>query len=158
MDTLTPQERSERMSRVKGRNTKPELVVRRLVTALGHRYRLHYGKVPGKPDLAFPGRRKAIFVHGCFWHRHPDPTCPLARLPKSRLDFWLPKLESNRERDLAKRAQLEALGWSVLEIWECELTCSPEQLTERIMEFLGPSKFAARDVDSAAGTEPAANA
>ncbi|NRD53465.1 MULTISPECIES: very short patch repair endonuclease [Corallococcus] len=158
MDTLTPQERSERMSRVKGRNTKPELVVRRLVTALGHRYRLHYGKVPGKPDLAFPGRRKAIFVHGCFWHRHPDPNCPLARLPKSRLDFWLPKLEANRERDLAKRAQLEALGWSVLEIWECELTRSPEQLTERIMDFLGPSRSTMKHLHPDRDEAPAAGA
>ncbi|RKH36679.1 very short patch repair endonuclease [Corallococcus sicarius] len=136
MDTLTPLERSERMSRVKARDTKPEFAVRRMVSALGHRYRLQYGKVPGRPDLAFPGRRKAIFVHGCFWHRHPDPACPLARLPKSRLDFWLPKLEANRARDLAKRAQLEQLGWSVLEIWECELAREPGPLTERLQAFL----------------------
>ena len=137
MDTLTPLERSERMSRVKARDTKPEFAVRRMVSALGHRYRLQYGKVPGRPDLAFPGRRKAIVVHGCFWHRHPDPACPLARLPKSRLDFWLPKLEANRARDLVKRAQLEELGWSVLEIWECELARQPELLAERLQVFLG---------------------
>jgi DNA mismatch endonuclease (patch repair protein) len=91
MDTLTPKERSERMSRVRNKDTKPEMQVRRLVSALGYRYRLQYKKVPGRPDLAFPGRRKVIFVHGCFWHRHPEPSCPLARLPKSRLDFWGPR-------------------------------------------------------------------
>jgi DNA mismatch endonuclease (patch repair protein) len=98
-DTLTPQERSARMAKVRSRNTKPERVVRRLVYSLGFRYRLHVAHVPGKPDLVFASRRKAIFVHGCFWHRHAEPACKLARMPKSRLDFWKPKLERNRLRD-----------------------------------------------------------
>lgn len=88
MDTLTPQERSERMGKVRSTDTKPELVVRRLVHGMGYRYRLHRKDLPGKPDLVFPARRKVILVHGCFWHRHGDPACRLARLPKSRLDFY----------------------------------------------------------------------
>jgi DNA mismatch endonuclease (patch repair protein) len=135
MDTLTPKERSERMSRVRNKDTKPEMRVRRLVSAMGYRYRLQYKKVPGRPDLAFPGRRKVIFVHGCFWHRHPDPSCQLARLPKSRLDFWIPKLEGNRARDLRKQQELQSLGWSALTIWECQLR-DEEALREIIRTFL----------------------
>lgn len=121
MDTLTPAQRSERMARVRGKGSKAELLVRSLVHRLGYRYRLHGAKLPGRPDLVFPSRRKVIFVHGCFWHRHPDPDCKLARMPKSRQEFWVPKLEGNRARDLRQIAELEALGWSVLEIWECQL-------------------------------------
>jgi DNA mismatch endonuclease (patch repair protein) len=88
---------------------------------MGYRYRLHGAKLPGRPDLVFPGREKAIFVHGCFWHRHPDPDCKLARLPKSRQDFWIPKLEGNRARDLRQLEELRAMGWSALILWECEL-------------------------------------
>lgn len=121
MDTLTPAQRSERMTRVRGKGSKAELLVRSLVHRMAYRYRLHGAKLPGRPDLVFPGRRKVIFVHGCFWHRHPDPDCKLARMPKSRQDFWGPKLEGNRARDLRQIAELQALGWSVLEIWECQL-------------------------------------
>lgn len=121
MDTLTPAARGERMSRVRGKDTKPELLVRRLIHRMGFRFRLHRRDLPGSPDLAFPSRRKVIFVHGCYWHRHPDPDCKLARLPKSRLDFWLPKLEGNRQRDLRNIDALDRLGWGVLVIWECEL-------------------------------------
>jgi DNA mismatch endonuclease (patch repair protein) len=109
------------MGRIAGRDTKPEMVVRRLLHAMGYRYRLHARNLPGKPDIVFRSRRKAILVHGCFWHRHPDPACRLARLPKSRLDFWLPKLDANRERDIAAVARLEAMGWKVLLVWECQL-------------------------------------
>jgi len=135
MDTLTPEQRSERMSRVRGRDTKPELLVRRLVHSMGYRYRLHRRDLPGKPDLVFPARRKVIFVHGCFWHRHPDPACPLARLPKSRLDFWDPKLETNRKRDESNLALLAALGWKVLEVWECQ-TKNREDMQASVREFL----------------------
>lgn len=136
MDTLTRQERSKRMALVRGRDTKPEMRVRRLVHALGYRYRLHRSELPGKPDLVFGPRRKIIFVHGCFWHRHPDPTCKLARLPKTRQDFWLPKLEGNRARDESNNAMLTEMGWDVLEIWECE-TADMEALTTKIKGFLG---------------------
>jgi DNA mismatch endonuclease (patch repair protein) len=105
---------------------------------MGYRYRLHYKKVPGRPDLAFPGRRKAIFVHGCFWHRHPAPACPLARLPKSRLDFWLPKLEGNRARDLRKERELKERGWDVHVVWECQLR-DEESLSGDLRLFLDGS-------------------
>ncbi len=135
MDTLTREQRSERMARVKGKGGRVELRVRRLVHAMGYRFRLHGAKLPGHPDLVFASRRKAIFVHGCFWHRHPDPNCRLARLPKSRQDFWIPKLEGNRRRDLRVEDELEGLGWKVLVIWECE---APDEasIENRIRTFL----------------------
>lgn len=136
MDTLTPEQRSERMSRVRGQNTKPEMLVRRLVHGMGFRYRLHRRDLPGVPDLVFPSRRKAIFVHGCFWHQHPDPRCVLARLPKSKLDFWGPKLDTNRKRDERNLTLLAGLGWIVLEIWECQ-TSNRQELQARIEKFLG---------------------
>ena len=135
MDTLTSKQRSERMSRVRGANTKPELMVRRLVHGMGYRYRLHSTSLPGKPDLVFAGHRKVLFVHGCFWHRHPDPKCPLARLPKSRLDFWLPKLEGNRRRDRRDEKRLRDIGWGVMVVWECQLR-NQNRLAARIERFL----------------------
>src|SRR5689334_24957009 len=120
-DTLSPSQRSVRMRRIAAGNTKPELAVRRLLHSMGYRFRLFAKELPGKPDLVFRPRRKAIFVHGCFWHRHPDPTCKLARMPKSRLDFWGPKLTANRERDIRHQSELDALGWAYLIVWECEL-------------------------------------
>jgi len=134
-DTLTPSARSERMGRVRGRDTKPEMVVRRLIHGMGYRYRLQARDLPGRPDIVFRKRKKAIFVHGCFWHRHPDPACKLARLPKTRLDFWLPKLEGNRRRDIANVERLEALGWQVLLVWECELR-DREQLRNVLRRFI----------------------
>ncbi|AVE05700.1 very short patch repair endonuclease [Pseudomonas palleroniana] len=134
MDTLTPSDRSLRMARVKSKGTKPEMVVRRLLFSMGYRYRLHDRSLPGSPDIIFRGRKKVIFVHGCFWHRHDG--CPLARLPKSRLDFWIPKLEGNRERDTRTLHQLNSLGWDVLVIWECEL--KDLNLLEKMLNgFLG---------------------
>jgi DNA mismatch endonuclease (patch repair protein) len=111
------------------------MVVRRLVHALGYRFRLHRRDLPGSPDLAFPVRRKVIFVHGCFWHRHTDPSCKLARMPKSRPEFWGPKLEGNRTRDERDLRALSAMGWNALEVWECELK-SKDELARRITDFL----------------------
>ncbi|MEM7120547.1 MAG: DNA mismatch endonuclease Vsr [Pseudomonadota bacterium] len=136
VDSLTPKERSERMARVRGADTKPEMRVRRIVHGMGYRYRLHRRDLPGTPDLVFAPRRKVIFVHGCFWHRHPDPACPLARLPKSRLEFWIPKLDGNRERDVKNQKRLAELGWDVLEVWECQLR-DVDRLRKSIREFLG---------------------
>ena len=138
MDTLNRTERSERMSRVRNKNTKPELTVRRLIHSLGYRYRLHRGKLPGRPDLVFSSRRAVIFVHGCFFHRHPDPNCRLARLPKSRLGFWLPKLEGNKARDERNLKALADQGWRALVIWECQLS-DRIGLIRRVVSFLGPS-------------------
>lgn len=136
MDTLNPKERSERMSRVQAKNTKPELHVRRLISKLGYRYRLHDNKLPGKPDIVFKGRKKVVFVHGCFWHRHPDPKCALARLPKSRKEFWVPKLTDNRRRDIKNVAELRKNGWSILIIWECQLK-NEELLIKKLKGYLG---------------------
>ena len=129
--------RSRQMALVRGKDTKPELVVRRLAHALGYRFRLHRKDLPGKPDLVFPSRRAVVFVHGCFWHRHPDPDCKLARLPKTRTEFWVPKLEGNRQRDERNVAALEAAGWRVLTVWECQLR-DVDALGERMRDFLGP--------------------
>ncbi len=121
------------MSRVRSKDTKPEMFVRRLVHGMGYRYRLHRGDLPGCPDLVFPSRRAVIFVHGCFWHRHRG--CPHARLPKSRVAFWEAKLEGNRRRDEENIERLRALGWRVLVIWECELS-DLDGTTEKIKGFL----------------------
>lgn len=120
-DTLTKKQRSARMALIRGKDTAPEITVRRLIHGWGFRYRLHSGKLPGRPDLVFRKRKKVIFVHGCFWHRHSDSSCKLARLPKSRLDFWRPKLEANRNRDRRNELALRDSGWESLVIWECEL-------------------------------------
>jgi DNA mismatch endonuclease (patch repair protein) len=133
MDTLTPAERSARMALVRAKDTKPELLVRRLVHGMGYRYRLHRRDLPGTPDLVFPGRSKVIFIHGCFWHRHAR--CARARLPKSRGDFWLPKLTANAERDKRNVRALRRLGWSVLTIWECQLG-DTAKLASRLRRFL----------------------
>jgi len=121
------------MARVKGKDTKPELTVRRLAHALGYRFRLHRKDLPGTPDLAFPGRRKAIFVHGCFWHGHDCARG--SRKPKTRADYWAAKIARNRARDAETRARLDALGWEALTLWECELK-DPEVLSQRLRAFL----------------------
>jgi DNA mismatch endonuclease, patch repair protein len=135
VDTLSPSERSARMALIKGRDTKPEMIVRRMLHAMGYRYRLQAKDLPGKPDIVFRSRRKAIFVHGCFWHRHSDPNCKISRLPKSRLDFWKPKLEANAARDRLAVERLEAMGWKVLIVWECELR-EREQLGNKLKRFI----------------------
>jgi DNA mismatch endonuclease (patch repair protein) len=133
MDNLTRAQRSATMRRVRSRDTKPELVVRRLVHALGYRYRLYRSNLPGKPDLVFPRRNKAIFVHGCFWHGH-DCGAGTNR-PSSNLAYWRAKLLRNKRRDVNNRAALKILGWKVLVIWECQLG-NLERLRSRIERFL----------------------
>lgn len=120
-DIVDPQTRSRMMSGIRGKDTKPEMVVRRLLHGMGYRYRLHAKDLPGRPDIVFRRRRLAIFVHGCFWHRHADPECRLAPMPKSRIEFWTAKLEGNRARDQGNVASLEAMGWKVLVLWQCQL-------------------------------------
>ncbi len=127
--------RSENMRRIKSKGMKPELAVRRLVHGLGYRYRLHRKDLPGKPDLVFGPARKVIFVHGCFWHEHDDPACPDGRVLRSNQDYWRPKLARNKERDAASVAALQAAGWSVLIVWECE-TADQEALKARVTRFL----------------------
>lgn len=123
------------MARIRSSGTKPEMLVRRLAHRLGYRYRLHRKDLPGKPDLVFPGRRAIIFVHGCFWHQHPDPTCKDSVLPKSREEYWLPKLQRNQQRDSEHVEALLKEGWRVLIIWECE-TRNLAELTLTLQSFL----------------------
>lgn len=120
VDFLSPRERSERMSQIRGKDTRPELALRKVLHGLGLRYRLHGKGFPGKPDLVFPRYKAVVFVHGCFWHRHPE--CSIATTPKSNTAFWLEKFEKNVARDARVTAQLEGLGWRVLVAWECELS------------------------------------
>ncbi|MBA3313886.1 MAG: DNA mismatch endonuclease Vsr [Planctomycetaceae bacterium] len=119
VDTLSVTERSRVMSLVGRRDTGPEMIVRRLLHSRGFRYRLHVKTLPGTPDIVLPSRRTVIFVHGCFWHRHRK-TCPLTRMPKSRVEFWTAKFVRNRKRDDAVRRRLRVEGWKVITIWECE--------------------------------------
>lgn len=129
VDTRTPEQRRRIMQSVKGKDTGPEMVVRRWLFSHGYRYRLHPKILPGKPDIVMPGRRLAIFVHGCFWHGHD---CIKGRAPKSRLDYWQPKLDNNRERDARKASELRALGWAVLTLWQCDI--GDEARLARILE------------------------
>lgn len=133
-DRLTPEGRSNHMRRIRKRDTKPELVVRRIAHALGHRFRLHRRDLPGSPDLTFPRHRKVVLVHGCFWHQHEG--CRLKRQPKTRLDYWLPKLARNVARDAEVRERLAALGWDALVIWECE-TRDRDAVAMRLSRFFG---------------------
>ena len=120
VDKITPEERSRNMRKIRSKNTSPELLIRKIVYSLGYRYRLHRKDLPGKPDLVFFGKKKVIFVHGCFWHQHQNPECKIARVPKSKTEYWLPKLQRNVERDQRNKEELMESGWSVLEVWECE--------------------------------------
>ena len=135
MDRVSPEVRSRTMRAIRSKDMKPELTVRRLVHGMGYRYRLHRKDLPGKPDLVFPGRRKVIFVHGCFWHQHAEPTCNKSRKPQSNRSYWLPKLERNVSRDAEQQAQLAELGWDVLVLWECDIQSS-DDLAVRISQFL----------------------
>ena len=117
-DVLTPEQRRLNMSRIRGKDTKPELQVRRGLHAMGFRFRLHSRSLPGRPDLVFPGRHAAVFVHGCFWHGH---YCPLCRLPSTRQEFWKRKIEGNRARDARVAQALSDSSWRVMTIWECSI-------------------------------------
>jgi DNA mismatch endonuclease (patch repair protein) len=131
-DTRSPEQRRRIMQSVKSRDTGPEMAVRRMLHRAGYRYRLHVKKLPGSPDIVFPGRKKIVFVHGCFWHGHG---CRIGRPPKSRLDFWAAKIEANRVRDAQKERELQAMGWSVLTVWQCEIA-DAERLEAQLKNFL----------------------
>lgn len=145
-DTLTTQRRSELMSRVGKKNTAPELALRKILSKMGYRYRLH-GRLPGTPDIVFNGRKKVIFVHGCFWHGHP---CRPSNKPKSNVAYWQEKVERNQKRDRRTVRKLRRDGWSVLLVWECELKNGP-RVARRVQRFLGETsiKVATREPDSA---------
>lgn len=132
-DTVDKAKRSQIMAQVRGSNTEPERIVRRLAFGAGYRYRLHDKRLPGKPDLVFRGRRKIIFVHGCFWHGHD---CPRGRrIPKTNSDYWQNKIARNRARDMGSIAKLQTEGWDVLVIWECQLG-NDEETVSRLRSFL----------------------
>jgi DNA mismatch endonuclease (patch repair protein) len=124
--------RSEIMRRVQRKNTPQEMIVRRLLYSMGYRYRIHVKGLPGTPDIAFRSSRKAIFVHGCFWHRH---NCYLATTPKTSQEFWLPKFQKNVERDRRKEKELTDLGWQVMTIWQCELE-NHDKLRRHLKAFM----------------------
>lgn len=133
MDRLSKEQRSRLMSRVGGKNTRPEMFVRRVAHSLGYRYRLHVSGLPGRPDLVFASRHKVIFVHGCFWHGHG---CKRGVPPVSNVNFWNAKLTWNRERDIANIRKLRLDGWRVLVLWECQIA-DAEKLGRRLRRFLG---------------------
>ena len=141
METIGPEidsRRSALMSRIRSSNTRPEIAVRRVLHALGYRFRLHRRDLPGKPDIVLPRHRLALFVHGCFWHQHPG--CRLASKPKTRQDYWTPKLAGNVQRDRLAQEALAALGWRVAVIWECD-SRKPAELERRVLGAWGSESF-----------------
>ena len=150
-DVYPPEKRSAVMRRVKGKDTAPERIVRRLIWRLGGRYRLHRADLPGKPDIVLPGRRLAIFVHGCFWHGHDCARG--ARVPKANRDYWLGKVGRNRARDAANQGALAAAGWRVETIWECELKDRPA-LEARVKGWLAHAAPSGVIPDASAASSP----
>ena len=139
MDTLSRAERSKRMALVRSKDTNPESKVRSIVRALGWRSHQNDRRLRGSPDIVLPSAGKIVFVHGCFWHRHQSGRCNLARLPKTRLGFWRPKLEANRRRDIRNNSALRRAGWSVITVWECHLS-EPKNVERRLNKFLGKAR------------------
>jgi DNA mismatch endonuclease, patch repair protein len=135
MDKLSKEERSALMRRIRGKDTVPEIIVRKIAHAMGFRFRLHDSTIPGSPDLVFKSRRKAIFVHGCFWHRHGS-RCALTRTPKSRRRFWETKFKANQLRDRRNQRNLRGMGWKYLVVWQCQLS-DKERLMNKLNRFLG---------------------
>jgi DNA mismatch endonuclease (patch repair protein) len=128
MDRLTPEERSRHMKKIKGKDTKPEMIVRKFLHANGFRFRLHDKSLPGRPDIKLSKYKTAIFIHGCFWHGHQD--CHIYQMPKTRIEFWKNKIDNNIVRDKRNLEALEQAGWKVIVIWECQL-----KATKRTIEL-----------------------
>ncbi len=135
MDTISPKRRSTNMGAIKSKNTKPEMIVRHVAYSLGYRYRLHVKSLPGKPDLVFKSKRKTVFVHGCFWHQHKKEKCLDSHTPHSNLNYWLPKLSKNVNRDENNIRELKKNGWDVLVVWECE-TKNQNKIKTNLRRFL----------------------
>jgi DNA mismatch endonuclease (patch repair protein) len=136
MDRLSKSQRSEHMARIRSKHTSPELTVRRALFRLGYRFRLHRKDLPGTPDIVFQSRKKVVFIHGCFWHAHEG--CPLAKIPKTRAEYWQAKFLRNAKRDKSSKRQLRSMGWRTLTIWECEIV-QEEHLWRRLARYLGPA-------------------
>lgn len=138
-DTRSREQRRRIMQAVGYKDTGPEMTVRKILHRLGYRYRLHRKDLPGKPDIVFPSRKKAIFVHGCFWHAHG---CRYGKPPKSRPEYWLPKLERNKERDAENVRALDALGWQTLTVWQCEVKTDLDAIATKLIDFIEDGKSA----------------
>lgn len=136
-DSITTERRSDNMRKIRSKDTKPEVRIRKLLFGLGYRFRLHRKDLPGTPDIVFAGRKRVIFVHGCFWHQHQD--CREGRLPGSRQEYWIPKLKNNISRDQKHMVELQKLGWKVLVIWECQVT-NIDRTEDMMLKFLGPPR------------------
>ena len=135
MDTVSKSKRSEMMRAIKSRDSKIELTVRRMLHKAGFRFRLHRKDLPGNPDLVFPGRKKVVFVHGCFWHQHPDPNCRISHRPSSNTKYWHPKLERTIARDARNLSTLREQGWKALVLWECQMRDN-DLLLNQLIQFL----------------------
>ena len=133
MDKLSRAERSENMRRIRSENTAPEKALRQILKSLHYKFRPHVKNLPGRPDFVFPKERKAVFLHGCFWHLHGR--CKIARMPKSKLSYWLPKLKGNKKRDRNNAARLRYQGWKILTVWECQMT-DISRVRQRLSAFL----------------------
>ncbi len=138
MDVHSPEQRRYNMSRIKGKNTRPELLVRKWLWANGYRYRLHYKKLPGKPDLVFPGRKKAVFIHGCFWHKH---NCKYFKWPKTNAEFWKKKIGDTVKRDQNIYRSLAADGWNFFVVWECSLKTDKAKTFQKLQNFIDPENL-----------------
>ena len=135
-DTLTAAQRSWTMARVRSTNTKPELMIRSLLHRMGYRFRANLANLPGKPDIVLPKFRTVVFVHGCFWHRHPG--CRHASTPSARREYWTAKFDRNAERDKRNKRLLHTLGWTVIVVWECQVLKDPAGVAERIAQCFDP--------------------
>jgi len=134
MDRISPERRSWNMSRVKSKDTGPELILRSALHRAGFRYSLRRKDLPGKPDIVMPSRNTVVFVHGCFWHQHKN--CPKSSLPESNKKFWEAKLMGNVKRDASVISKLKAMGWRVIVVWECQLTQNPSKVTRRVIDLI----------------------
>ncbi len=132
MDKLTPERRSLLMAKIKAKDTKPEMAVRSMLHSMGYRFRIHRKNLPWTPDIALPRRSTVVFVHGCFWHGH---VCKKTKMPKTRTEYWFDTITGNRRRDALKQSKLQALGWKVVVVWECELK-SPARLASKLRRCL----------------------
>ncbi|RUS48859.1 very short patch repair endonuclease [Cohnella sp. AR92] len=137
VDTLTTEQRSKMMSKIKAKNTMPEMTVRKYLHSKGFRYRLHDKKLPGKPDIILPKYKTAIFIHGCFWHAHEG--CKYYRPPKSNTEYWMKKIEGNVLRDQKKQGALQDMGWKVIVVWECELKRDATERCSVLVEQIADS-------------------
>ena len=138
MDKISAKKRSRNMRNIRSKNTKPEILLRKLIFNAGYRYRVHVTDIPGKPDLVFKSKKKVIFMHGCFWHQHEKKECRLTHKPKSNTKFWKEKFIKNKSRDRKNIKDLQALNWDILTVWECELE-NHETLLKIINDFLTTS-------------------